>query len=80
MMCKCWINHGDGDVEEIVQCPLCKAAPDLMEACEGLVAVLKVFNYKLQNKHSDAEIVAALDNLLDQYGAIANNAIAKATE
>jgi len=32
--CRCYINHGNGDVEEIVQCPLCKSAPALYEACE----------------------------------------------
>lgn len=39
--CRCYIktiedSAEDGDGEyKIVQCPLCKAAPDLLEACKG---------------------------------------------
>jgi len=36
--CTCRIEHQKsgygGDIESIAQCPLCKAAPDLLEACE----------------------------------------------
>jgi hypothetical protein len=32
--CKCYIEHGNGDIEEIIQCSLCAAAPDLLAACE----------------------------------------------
>ena len=31
--CKCYIEHGNGDIEEIIKCPLCTAAPDLLDAC-----------------------------------------------
>ena len=41
--CKCYIEHGNGDIEEITQCPLCAAAPDLL-------AALKNFPVKLKNQ------------------------------
>ena len=37
--CKCYIDHESGDVEKIVQCPLCKAAPDLLEVCEDVAGI-----------------------------------------
>lgn len=30
--CRCYIEHGDGDIEEIIQCPLCAAAPNMLKA------------------------------------------------
>jgi hypothetical protein len=38
--CRCYIEHGDGDIEEIIQCPLCAAAPDLL----GVIKQIKVLN------------------------------------
>lgn len=31
MKCKCYITHGNGDIEEIVQCDLCKAGPQMLD-------------------------------------------------
>ncbi len=46
--CKCYISHGRlGDVEEIVQCPLCEAAPDLLAACRD---ALKKLNWPIYTK------------------------------
>lgn len=66
--CKCYIDHGEeGDIEEIVQCPLCKAAPDLLEALEALNEQLLGANIPFSKELFDAK-----NN--------ARQAIAKATE
>ena len=45
--CKCYIDHEQGKVDKIyvdlvkiVKCPLCKAAPELLEACKVAVLAL----------------------------------------
>ena len=39
--CRCFIEHGDGDVEEIVQCNLCKAAPELLDTLKDAEKALE---------------------------------------
>lgn len=50
--CQCWINHGDGDVEEIVRCFNCQKATELHEE---LVQALEDAEYGLSD--SIGEIV-----------------------
>ena len=71
--CKCYINHlglhGNGNVEEIIQCPLCKAAPKLREACRATISLLaEIAEMNIQpfpfsavelNKQAKAAIAAA---------------------
>ena len=40
--CKCYINHGDGDIEEIIQCTLCKSAPDLLLASKYALGTIRI--------------------------------------
>ena len=46
--CKCYINHGKGNIEEIVQCDLCKAAPKLLAACRDFAFLEKTNMTKKQ--------------------------------
>jgi len=39
--CTCYINHGDGDVEEIIQCSLCKASPRLLMSLKNAEQALE---------------------------------------
>jgi len=57
---------------------LIAAAPELYEACKGFTTILEEFNNMLLTHKSDKDIVARLDYLLDTYGAIAEQATAKA--
>ena len=51
MTCNCYINHKEGDVEEIVQCFLCSAALGLLKAC---VAWVEAYENGELEKYDDA--------------------------
>ena len=52
--CECYIEHGNGDVEEIIQCSLCAIAPDLLAACELALAKFRLMYEKIEAGY-DAE-------------------------
>ena len=59
--CQCWIKHFPPDGEAIVQCQLCKAAPDLLEAAQGLVLHLSIIEEgQWLNNRCGQELIAAI--------------------
>lgn len=78
--CKCYIDtiedsgeDGDGEYR-IVQCPLCKAAPDLLEALQ------KIVGEYIANPNTPYEFVVCITpEGIPDYWQEARAAIAKAT-